>query len=179
MIIGFIIAFSVTLIVFIPFTTRLRFYISDRNFAFSFSVKIGLLPPEYIFAARAGEVLSSKSGDEYQLGPIEADMGLTLKDMKELMRFIPLTYAHALICFGDKNNAMRTAIILKCADMFMAALERKLPFPKGRMKRVIIPAYTQNKLFIDSEIKFSVTLFVIFLALFKILKNRGKNNEHK
>ncbi len=181
MITALIIAFGVTLILFAPFNTQLRFYISDYKFSFSFSLKIGKLPPEYVLAVQNGDIVDMQGNTKQELQNINMDteLGLNMQDLKSIVRFIPLNYAHILIYFGDKENAMRTALLLKTTDIFLTLLETALPFPKGKASHTIIPEYTANKLFIQSEIRFSVTLFVIFLTLYKILKKQRLGYEHK
>lgn len=168
--------FAIVLVLFIPFSTQLRFYISDYNLAFSISLKIGSLPPEYIFAIKNGQILRAEGDNTQSIQKfnIDNEIGLSVKDFKDIAKFIPLTYASTLIYFGDKDNAMRTAIILKSLDIFLDLLEKSAPFPKGKISHTLIPEFNANKLFIQSEIKFSVTLFVIFLTLYKILKKGVK-----
>ncbi len=176
MIIGLIVAFGIVLVLFMPFSTQLRFYISDYNLTFSASLKIGTLPPEYIFAIKNGQILGAEKekAQSIQKFNIDNEIGLNLKDFRDIAKFVPLTYANTLIYFGDKDNAMRTAMVLKSLDIFLDILEKSAPFPKGKISHTLVPEYNANKLFVQSEIKFSVTLFVIFLTLYKILKKGVK-----
>ncbi len=181
MITGLILAFGIVLILFAPFNTQLRFYISDYKFSFSFSLKIANLPPEYVFAVQNGDIIDihGETTESIQKISMDTELGLNLQDLKDIVRFIPLNYVHTLVYFGDKENAMRTALVLKSTDITLSLLESALPFPKEKASHTIIPEYNANKLFIQSEIRFSVTLFVIFLTLYKILKNTEVKYEHK
>lgn len=178
MLIALIVFFGIILMLFTPFNTRLRFFFTDVNLALSFSLKIGILPPEFIYSTTIPELIA-KDNNEASEQITDSEFGLEQKDIKDLMRYIPLNYAHTLVYFGDKDNAMTTALVLKIMELILVIFQKALPFPKGRITHTLIPEYQKSKIFINSEIRFSTTLFVIFLALYKILKNRGKNYEYK
>ena len=177
MVIALSIVFFIVLIIFMPIKSKVRLYISDYKKSFAVAIKIGRFIPQIIAKIKDGKAIVSSEVDKYKIKRVKLEdliIDLPYNEVKNILRYIPLNFCNVLLGFGYKNNAMTTALILRSADMILSVIENTSLFPKHKFNKKIVPIYNIDRLYIEIEIGFSFTIFVIFYALFKILRARSR-----
>ncbi|MFW5779887.1 MAG: hypothetical protein ACOCWI_00335 [Bacillota bacterium] len=95
---------------------------------------------------------------------------------KKLIKQIYVDKFNVVMRYGNKDNAYNTAMVLSSVNMVSQSIVNLFYDKIKDCKKILIPEFNKDVLYLDVKISLKVNLLLIFSILFKIITNSITNS---